>query len=411
MSRPFQFFPLRFTLTLAIHLRGAVMRIRNAAQCATLALLIFTTRWISAQTPSPQEYSMSRDRAHQSLRGPVKSCKEETTLPAVSDVRAQIRSEYTTEFDREGQEISTRILQSDGSSWITRSDYSPSGQLLKVISGVEGKALTKTSYIYDDQGRIQKIVPDSQGKVPISSQPIAFHYDQHGRKTSTETSSAADYRPNTASGLGAFEALEMPPNLPGGGTSTTIYDEHDRPTEVEVRDAKGELVMHATRTYDSQGRVTAEKQFHDNLAPMFAPEAHEKILQESGLSPEQLATLVQAELPKLMGGNTEAYTVSYAYDVHGRVSHTSRRIFNQQDEIDTAYNEQGDIESEITRSTQIPGADGAPPEAGRSPYSEVRYSYQYDEHGNWTEKTTAYRSSPDENFQSPSTIKRTLTYY
>jgi hypothetical protein len=219
---------------------------------------------------------MSRDRAHQSLRGPVKSCKEETTLPAVSDVRAQIRSEYTTEFDREGQEISTRILQSDGSSWITRSDYSPSGQLLKVVSGVEGKALTKTSYIYDDQGRIQKIVPDSQGKVPISSQPIAFHYDQHGRKTSTETSSAADYRPNTASGLGAFEALEMPPNLPGGGTSTTIYDEHDRPTEVEVRDAKGELVMHATRTYDSQGRVTAEKQFHDNLAPMFAPEAHEK---------------------------------------------------------------------------------------------------------------------------------------
>ena len=241
------------------------------------------------------------------------------------------------------------------------------------------------------------------------SQPISFHYDQQGRKTSTVSSSAADYRPNMASGLGPFDALDLPPNLPGGGTATAIYDEHDRPTEVQVRDAKGELVMHATRTYDSEGRVTAEKQFHDNFVPMFAPEAHEKILQESGLSAEQLATLVQAELPKLMGGHTEAYTISYAYDVHGRVSHTSRRIFNRQDEIDTSYNEHSDIESEITRSTEIP-ADGSP-SPGQPPYSEIRYSYRYDEHGNWTEKTTTYRSSPDENFQSPSTIKRTLTYY
>jgi len=354
---------------------------------------------------------MVRDRAHNALRGPVKSCKEETTFPAVADIRPQTRSEYTTELDREGREISTRILQSDGSSWITRSEYSPSGQLLKMVSGVEGKKLSTTSYIYDDQGRVQKIVPDSQGEVPGLSQPISFHYDQHGRKTSTVSSTAADYRPNTASGLGPFEALDLPPNLPGGGTATTIYDEHDRPTEVEVRDAKGELVMHSTRTYDSQGRVLAEKQFHDNFAPMFSPEAHEKVLQESGLSPEQLATLVQAELPKLMGGHTETYTINYAFDVHGRVSHTSRRIFNQQDEIDTTYNDHGDVDSEITRSTEIPSADGTPPDTGRSPYSEVRYSYQYDEHGNWTEKTTAYRSSPDENFQSPSTIKRTLTYY
>jgi hypothetical protein len=214
-----------------------------------------------------------------------------------------------------------------------------------------------------------------------------------------------------ASALGPFEALDLPPNLPGGGTATIIYDEQDRPTEVEQRDAKGELVMHATRTYDSQGRVLAEKQIHDSFVAMFASEAQEKILQESGLSPEQLATVVQADLSKLMGGHTEAYTISYAYDVHGRLSHTSRRIFNQQDEIDTTYNDHGDVDSEITRSTEIPNADGMPPDAGRSPYSEVRYSYQYDEHANWTEKTTAYRSSPDENFQSSSRIKRTLTYY
>lgn len=351
---------------------------------------------------------MVPDRAHNGLRGPVKSCKEETTYPALPDVRSEFHSESVTEFDPESRVTSTRILQSDGSSWITRYEYSPSGQPLKAVSGVDGKTDKTLFYIYDDQGRLQKIVPDKPGDGTFS-QPISFHYDQQGRKTSTVTSSAADYRPNTATGGGPFESLGLPPNLPGGGTATTIYDEHDRPSEVEVRDAKGELVMHATRTYDSQGRVMAEKQFHDNFAPMFAPEAQEKILQESGLSSEQLATILQAELPKLMGGHTEAYTISYTYDVHGRVSHTSRRIFNRQDEIDTTYNEHGDIESEITRSTEIP-AEGSP-SPGQPPYSEIRYSYQYDEHGNWSEKTTAYRSSPDENFQSPSTIKRTLTYY
>ena len=120
---------------------------------------------------------MVRDRARNAPRGPVKSCKYETTLPAVPDVRPQIRSESTTEFDREGREISTSILQPDGSLRITRSDYSPSGQLLKIVSGVEGTAVTKTSYIYDDQGRLQKIVSDSQGEVPLLSQPISFHYD------------------------------------------------------------------------------------------------------------------------------------------------------------------------------------------------------------------------------------------
>jgi hypothetical protein len=294
---------------------------------------------------------MAPDRAHNDLRGSVKSCKYETKHPALPGVRAELRSESATEFNREGRVTSARILQSDDSSWITRYEYSPSGQPLKAVSGVDRKTEKTLSYIYDDQGRLQKIVPDKPGESPIS-QPISFHYDQYGRKTSTVSSSPADYRPNMASALGPFEALDLPPNLPGGGTATIIYDEQDRPTEVEQRDAKGELVMHATRTYDSQGRVMAEKQFHDSFVAMFAPEAQEKILQESGLSPEQLATVVQADLSKLMGGHTEAYTISYAYDVHGRVSHTSRRIFNQQDEIDTTYNEHGDTITSVAGKEQ-----------------------------------------------------------
>jgi hypothetical protein len=364
-----------------------------------------------AQVQSPEDYSMFRTRAQDGLRGSVKSCRLETTIPALPGASPEIRTESTTEYDREGRVSGSRDLQSDGGLWITRYEYSPSGQLLKIASGTQGKTQSVTSYIYDDHGRIQRIAPDKPGQGPFSFQPISFHYDERGRKTSTVSSSASDYRPEVATGGGPFDGLNFPPNLPGGGTSTTIYDEHDRPTEVETRDSNGELVMHATRTYDPQGRVMDEKEIHDNLVSTFSPEAHEKVLQDSGLSSEQFATLLQTELPKLMGGHSEAYPISYSYDAHGRVSHTSRRIFNRQDEIDTTYNDHGDVEIEITRSTQTPAADGSRPNPGESPYSEVRYSYQYDDYGNWTEKTTSYRSNSDENFQPSSTIKRTLTYY
>ena len=353
---------------------------------------------------------MIRTRVQDGLRGPVKSYTEETTFAPVEGIRGEIRSELTTEYDAQGRVSKILLPQSDGSQWVTRFEYGPSGQLLKTLSGTVGKTETATSYVYDDQGRIQRIVPDKhEGEMPV--QPISFQYDERARKTSTVTSSPADYRPNIATGGGPFEGLDFPPNLPGGGTSTTIYDEQDRPTEIEVRDANGDLIMHATRTYDPQGRVADEKQFHDNLAAMFNPEANEKILEESGLSPEQFASLLQSELPKLMGGHTDTYTISYAYDATGRLSHTSRRMLNHQDEIETTYNEHGDIDSEITRSTQIVAEDGTVPSSGPPPYSEVRYSYKYDEHGNWTEKATSYRSSPEGSFQSSTLLKRALAYY
>jgi hypothetical protein len=80
--------------------------------------------------------------------------------------------------------------------------------------------------------------------------------------------------------------------------------------------------------------------------------------------------------------------------------------------IETTYNEQGDTESEITRSTRLSAeADPTAPDPSLPSYSEVRCSYQYDQHENWTEKTISYRSSPGGTFETSSVIKRTLGYY
>src|SRR5438270_14066031 len=89
--------------------------------------------------------------------------------------------------------------------------------------------------------------------------------------------------------------------------------------------------------------------------------------------------------------------------------HTTRQIYNSEYEIDTTYNEHGDIASEITRGTQPRSPkDSAEP---AKIYSEVRYSYEYDDHGNWVQKTTSGRPRPDGALQDFDATTRILTYY
>jgi hypothetical protein len=377
---------------------------------AILGGLLLSLPMLLAQSRSPEENSASMsDRAQTGIRGPVKSCTEESAYPNMTDATGkalEVRFEDTTVYDTDGRVLSTRSRNSDGTEWVMRYEYSNSAHLLKTASGIAGQALAETSYSYDQEGRLEKIATDGR-----SETPVVFRYDEQGRKTKIQTSRASDYRPNTATGGSPFEALDRAPNLPDGGTTTTIYDEHDRPTEVKVRDANGELVNRALRTYDAQGHVSEEKQIYDNLVTMFPPETRQKLLDESGLSTDQLRQELHAQLTKLMNGQAGPYSVSYRYDSEGRLIHTSRRIFNQEDEIDTTYNEHGDTESEMTRSTR-PQAENASTAPGPpSSYSETRYSYQYDQHGNWTEKTVSYRSGSDAAFQSSTVVKRSLAYY
>jgi hypothetical protein len=176
--------------------------------------------------------------------------------------------------------------------------------------------------------------------------------------------------------------------------------------EVQVRDAQGELVSRAVRIYDTQGHVTEEKQILDSPEMIIPVEVRAKILEASGASREEL----REQLTKLMGGQAGPFSIAYRYDKQGRVEQVRRRIFNQEQLIDTTYNENGDTDTEITRSVQVESKkeQDAP---GLPPFSEVRYSYQYDDRGNWTEQIVSYRSSPGGAFESSSVRRRTLMYY
>jgi YD repeat-containing protein len=353
-----------------------------------LLISILAVPLTTAQVTSSKENTATMSkRERRGLRGPVKSCTEESTHAGMTDAEgtahAEVHSEHSTEYDTGGRILATRNGNSDGSQWVTRYAYDPSGRLRKTASGVEGQAITETSYSYDHGGRLQNISDDHR---PDS--PVTFRYDDHGRKSKIEISRPADYLPNTAVGGSRFEAADRAPNLPGGGSATTIYDEHDRATQVQVRDASGELVNRAVRTYDAQGHVLEEKQILDNPETMFPAETRAQMLEQSGLSADQLQQELRTQLTKLMAGQSGPYSVSYGHDTHGRVNHTNRRIFNEEQEIETTYNEHGDAASEITRSTRLVGqTDPTTPAAGSPSYSEVRYFYKYDHRDNWIEQS------------------------
>ena len=97
---------------------------------------------------------------------------------------------------------------------------------------------------------------------------------------------------------------------------------------------------------------------------------------------------------------------SYSYDADDRVirrltqagnskEDESKTYYFKEDESKT-YNAQGDEDWTLTIRS---GSDDE--------CSEFRYLYQYDSHGNWTERTKINTDQPGD----PETQRRTLSYY
>jgi hypothetical protein len=90
---------------------------------------------------------------------------------------------------------------------------------------------------------------------------------------------------------------------------------------------------------------------------------------------------------------------SYTYDADGRVIRRLSQIGDFKEEESKTFNEQGDLD--WTRTLMI--RNGIVDDE----LSEFRYLYQYDSHGNWTERTTVNADHTD----NPNTQRRTLSYY
>jgi hypothetical protein len=102
----------------------------------------FRVPLMTAQVNSPERRAESMShRDRDTVRGPVRSCTEESTYPGETDSEGriqQVRSKSVTEYDAEGRVTARRYIHLDGSAWTTHDTYDASGRRLKSASGMEG---------------------------------------------------------------------------------------------------------------------------------------------------------------------------------------------------------------------------------------------------------------------------------
>jgi len=344
-----------------------------------------------------------RERAH--LRGPVKIVVDDS---------------HQTEYDRQGNILRWQINHADGSQYGDSYSYDD-GRMTSIVSRKWDGTTVEKCYSYDEVGRLLKI-SDTCGEI------TTFDYDKDRLKTETRVLNNSNERA-TARAIGmdlVFADIDGTALLDysfGGNIRTvkTIYNDQDQPTETQAYDAAGDLLGRVLRTFDEQGRVTGVREITDNPMSMFPAKELCEMIARSGISPEE----IRAEMRKHMKVFGSEKSKSYRYDAQGHIGKAAIEGMLGTFTRTYTYNEQGDVVEENTilaRDTRIPvgvsfnvsdTGEIIPPkppsewpsDPGFGASSDVRYSYKYDDQGNWTEKTVTY-------YQPPSiTNRRELTYY
>ena len=112
------------------------------------------------------------ERSKAGLRGPVRTCVEETTDPPDS-----AKYSTTTEYSPDGRLLTTRNTNSDGSGSIRTQTYDVDGRLTKTMWGKVGEPGDESLYSYDKTGR-----PLTITSYPEKSGRIDFQYDERKRQ-------------------------------------------------------------------------------------------------------------------------------------------------------------------------------------------------------------------------------------
>jgi len=194
----------------------------------------------------------------------------------------------------------------------------------------------------------------------------------------------------------------------------TLFDEHDRPIEVQTRNANGETIFRTLRVYDEQGHVLEEKQTMEDVLRMIPAAQQKKMMDEGGVSAqefrEQVAPELREQVAKLLGGS-EVSSTNYTYDAQGRETLKIQKAMGQiEQRVETSCNEHGDVAKETWQDTNSATPDDASDRT--TTITERIYSYKYDSDGNWTVKNTSSRKLPDGKLKDSGDVeRRTIEYY
>jgi len=273
--------------------------------------------------------------------------------------------------------------------------------LVKTTTGKSGETATESLYTYDETtGRLLSITNYAE-----ESSRIDFHYDADSRKTKVQKFSSEMEILERYKQSMLFDSLLTPAErgvgVPIGGSVITIYDERDQEVEQQIVDAEGQLVNRFVRTYNANGQIIELKPIWVNPAALF----FDKALGQ--LNPEhfkhlhrQMTTLVSDEVPA---------GTQYTYDSQNRVTNIRERDSGFERIMTITYNDRGEKAEERMDFTDrrneygllVPGTTPHLPDHSLV----IRYAYEYDSYGNWTQQVVSCPSRPD------SVSNRKLTYH
>ncbi len=192
---------------------------------------------------------------------------------------------------------------------------------------------------------------------------------------------------------------------PGATTSTTVYDERQLPSEVTFRDAGDAVVCRVVFSRDEDGRVLSERA--ELAGPVFGP------AMDARIPPDERRSFM--ELLKTAFGEHAFWLTTYAYDARGRRVGTVRRMGNLDEQritvrYDDLNNPVEEVTSDVGREMRID--DGVVKSEERPTLVDhARYQYQYDAHGNWTERIIWQRIESHAEERRSNLERRTIVYY
>ena len=343
------------------------------------------------------------ERSDLGLRGPVKSCRSERTLPfrrcgADACETEERCSVTTTGYDRAGRLLRQWFQNPDASEWTWIYAYDQSGRLRTIATdGTAGPSGVRTHY-YDQAGRLERIGLKTSEAAERTVE--SFKYDSDGRKTKVLHIDLASLRPDTFCGTGGEGSTSFYSAI-GAREIQTSYDERDKPVALAFYGDDQKLLRRVVFLYDSAGRLLEEAQ--EEVASPFPPEVLEQ------------GTAAQVAPFRTLFGSIKIF---HRYDDAGRRVETRSEIGRLgEDRKVTIYNEHGDPQSEqhfhASRDFEM-GDEGRlsdRPTRENISRSEARFTYVYDEAENWVQLTIAGRTGSTEPFQTSSIETRVLTYW
>jgi hypothetical protein len=237
-------------------------------------------------------------------------------------------------------------------------------------------------------------------------------YDENGRKTkivflAVPETSGATCSAGSCGTMFGVDGTNVAYSAPGATTSTTIYDEHDRPSEVIFHDATQALVSRVVFSRDDEGRLLSERMEFAGPRGVLGP------AMDANMPTDERASLM--ELLKTVFEDHTFSHATYAYDEKGHRIETVRRMGTWSEErvtvrYDDFDNPVEEVRSDASREMRMD--DGVVKTEDKPPHVQhVRFQYQYDAYSNWTERIVSQRLEPNADMRPSNIERRTFTYY